>query len=93
MSRSFALLVIVAFALSAPLNARTLLATGEAQDSIESAPAVGDKSEDLRTSARNESAADASGGMPDTSASVAEATTTYCCWTYYLGRWWCMPCE
>jgi len=92
MSRSFALLTLAAFALSAPLNARTLLATDEAPDSIETVPIDAVQPECLKTSAEDQGATNTAGGMPDTSAVTAEASITSCCWVFWAGRWWCMPC-
>jgi hypothetical protein len=94
MSRSIALLTIVAFALSAPLNARTLLAPADGDESITAtnAPIDSVRPECLAKSAQGAAGTDATGGLPDTEASAAEAQVTACCWIYAFGRWWCMSC-
>ncbi len=94
MSKSFALLTIAAFALSAPINARTLLATGETDESpaIAGVPADIAPPECTKESTEVTASAEATGGMPDTEAATAGARTTACCWVYYKGYWFCMQC-
>ena len=94
MSRSFALLTLAAFALSAPLNARTLLgadATGESP-AYAGGPAELTPPECTKEPAEIAAAAEATGAMPDTGTVAAEAEVKACCWMYYLGRWYCMQC-
>ena len=93
MSKSLALLTIAAFALSAPINARTLLATGQPDQHLATAvPANIAPTECKKESTPVSTADEATGGMPDTEAAVAAAVTTACCWVYYGGRWMCFPC-
>jgi hypothetical protein len=94
MSKSFALLTIATFALSAPINARTLSATGETDESLATAGVPADSAPPAckKESAGLSTTDEATGGMPDTEAAAAGAQTTACCWVFYLGRWWCMQC-
>lgn len=94
MSRSFALLTIAAFALSAPINARTLFATGETDESYAIVGAAADQAPPECTKKSTDVSAtdEATGGMPDAEAAAAEAQTTGCCWVFYMGRWMCWTC-
>ena len=94
MSRSFALLTLAAFALSAPLNARTLLGAdaADASPGYAGAPVELSPPKCTKESAEIAAAAEAAGAMPDTGTATAEAEVKACCWFYYLNRWWCMQC-
>ena len=94
MSKSVALLTIAAFALSAPINARTLLATGQPDQHLVATamPANIAQPECKRESTPVSTADEATGGMPDTEAAVAGAESTACCWVFHLGRWMCYQC-
>jgi hypothetical protein len=94
MSRSFALLTIAAFALSAPINARTLLTAGETGESQTTAGMPADMTPPECTKATSEvaSATEETGGMPDTQAAAAGAEVQACCWYLFMGRWYCLQC-
>jgi hypothetical protein len=98
MSKSIALLAIAAFALSAPLHARTLLDAAGDSRVAETQLAIADVSAEASQpicgieAAAAAAAAEALGGMPDTGAAKADAQVTACCWFYHMGRWWCVPC-
>ena len=94
MTKSFALLTIAAFALSAPINARSLVATGETDQSAAAAGAPAEIAPPECTKEATEPSvtAEATGGMPDTEATAAVATTTACCWYYWFGNWYCGYC-
>ena len=94
MSRSFALLTLAAFALSAPLNARTLLGADATDESptYAGAPAELTPPECAKESAETAAAPEATGALPDTGTATAEAEVKACCWFYWQGRWYCMQC-
>jgi len=46
-----------------------------------------------QTRAATEDAATATPvAAPSGSAVVTEADSYNCCWVFYAGRWWCLPC-
>ena len=94
MSRLFALLTIAAFALSGPLNARTLLATGETDEALVVAGVPADVAPPECTKGATEVAVttEGTGGMLDAEAASAEAQSQTCCWVFAMGRWWCVLC-
>lgn len=99
MSKSLALLTIAAFTLSAPLHARTLISVPAADPAIADRFAVVESPADAAAppecsagSGADAGVADATGAVADTGPTQVEAATTTCCWMYFNGRWWCIPC-
>jgi hypothetical protein len=99
MSKSLSFLILAAFTLALPLNSWALVAqNGSAPGTdLQSSPTepaaelgAGPTCPDDSRSTGTESTA--TGAIASTEATAAEARATACCWIYWGGRWWCVPC-
>lgn len=100
MSRLLTYGLLVAFTASLPLTSSALVLQDPADAVTGPEIAVADLAVETSGKPRcdnknaNRLAADrATGGIASTEEAAPEAHATACCWFYYQGRWWCVPCS
>ena len=97
MSRSFAYVSMIMLSLSLPINAWALAAPAASDERPQLFVDEAEQNSSEGPSCPNEKQADteslaADGAIASTDQSAAEAQALNCCWVFFYGRWYCLPC-